>query len=442
MKKLVCELCGSNNLLKENGVFVCQSCGTQYSVEEARKMMIEGTVNVQGVVQVDNSSQIENYYINARRALSQQDWASVEKYYDLVLQNEPSSIEAIFYSAYGRVNLSLYDADINKRRQIFNVLINNTLLIAQAYSIENRDSCREMIEMVNTDILRITDSSFTYNVTKNQYGMTLSTDKSETTKLFNALERAFIDSLDYIMQIDPQEWVCQIILKHASMQQQIDFANRNYYAEKMKKANTWLTRQNIHQTLATNPELHAQYQALSDEYKELSQKYIELKQNVDKNRQGKINYKVLQKAINDANAQSEIMKKKNAEIQKFLSANSINAKDQFIIPAKITLKELPEYRKNATNGLGIVSFIFSIVALFSLCSYGLGFVVASIGLLLSIIALFLPRKDKGFAIAGIIINGIIFACGLFVLFIILSYGAENGINYFDVLVNAFSSELK
>ena len=48
MKKLVCELCGSTNLIKENGLFVCQSCGTQYSVEEARKMMIEGTVNVQG----------------------------------------------------------------------------------------------------------------------------------------------------------------------------------------------------------------------------------------------------------------------------------------------------------------------------------------------------------------------------------------------------------
>ena len=41
MKKLVCEMCGSNDLLKQDGVFVCQSCGCKYSVEEARKMMME-----------------------------------------------------------------------------------------------------------------------------------------------------------------------------------------------------------------------------------------------------------------------------------------------------------------------------------------------------------------------------------------------------------------
>lgn len=34
-----CEICGSTNLLKENGVFVCQSCGLRYSVEEIRRMM-------------------------------------------------------------------------------------------------------------------------------------------------------------------------------------------------------------------------------------------------------------------------------------------------------------------------------------------------------------------------------------------------------------------
>lgn len=46
MKTLTCEMCGSTNLMKQDGVFVCQSCGTKYSVEEAKKMMIEGTVTV------------------------------------------------------------------------------------------------------------------------------------------------------------------------------------------------------------------------------------------------------------------------------------------------------------------------------------------------------------------------------------------------------------
>ena len=43
MKQLTCEMCGSTDLVKEGGVFVCQTCGTKYSVEEARKMMISGT---------------------------------------------------------------------------------------------------------------------------------------------------------------------------------------------------------------------------------------------------------------------------------------------------------------------------------------------------------------------------------------------------------------
>ena len=48
MKRLACEVCGSTDLIKQNGVFVCESCGCKYSVEEARKLMIEGKVDVSG----------------------------------------------------------------------------------------------------------------------------------------------------------------------------------------------------------------------------------------------------------------------------------------------------------------------------------------------------------------------------------------------------------
>lgn len=68
MKQLTCEMCGGTDLVKQDGVFVCQSCGTKYSVEEAKKMMIEGTVNVKGTVKVDNSDYVQKYLVNARRA--------------------------------------------------------------------------------------------------------------------------------------------------------------------------------------------------------------------------------------------------------------------------------------------------------------------------------------------------------------------------------------
>ena len=61
MKKLTCEMCGSIDLIKKDGVFECQSCGCKYSVEEARKMMVEGTVEVQGTVKLDSSEELKNF---------------------------------------------------------------------------------------------------------------------------------------------------------------------------------------------------------------------------------------------------------------------------------------------------------------------------------------------------------------------------------------------
>ena len=39
MAQLTCELCGSTQFVKDGGVFVCQGCGTKYTVEEARAML-------------------------------------------------------------------------------------------------------------------------------------------------------------------------------------------------------------------------------------------------------------------------------------------------------------------------------------------------------------------------------------------------------------------
>lgn len=46
MKKLTCEMCGSTDLIKKDGVFVCQFCDCKYSVEEAKKIMFEGAVEI------------------------------------------------------------------------------------------------------------------------------------------------------------------------------------------------------------------------------------------------------------------------------------------------------------------------------------------------------------------------------------------------------------
>ncbi len=94
MKALVCEMCNSQDLVKQDGVYVCQNCGTKYSVEEARKLMVEGTVKV------DNSDKLANLYQVARRARDNNDSEGAAKYYDLIQIENPTDWEASFYSTY------------------------------------------------------------------------------------------------------------------------------------------------------------------------------------------------------------------------------------------------------------------------------------------------------------------------------------------------------
>ncbi len=100
MKQLTCEMCGSTELIKQEGFFVCQTCGTKYSVEEAKKMMIEGTVDVQGTVKIDTTSQLENLYILARRAKESNNCENASDYYKKIAIENPNDWEANFYSVY------------------------------------------------------------------------------------------------------------------------------------------------------------------------------------------------------------------------------------------------------------------------------------------------------------------------------------------------------
>lgn len=95
MKQLVCEMCGSADLVKQDGVFVCQSCGCKYSVEEARKMMVEGTVDVSGsTVRIDDSGKIENYLKLAENAYSSGNGQSTFEYANKALEISPQNAEA------------------------------------------------------------------------------------------------------------------------------------------------------------------------------------------------------------------------------------------------------------------------------------------------------------------------------------------------------------
>ena len=66
MEVIKCELCGSNEFKKVNGEYECQYCHTKYTVEEAKNLIIEGTVDVK----IDTSDKKKNYEKLAERSFN------------------------------------------------------------------------------------------------------------------------------------------------------------------------------------------------------------------------------------------------------------------------------------------------------------------------------------------------------------------------------------
>lgn len=105
MKKIVCELCESTEFTKEGGFFICQGCGTKYSLEEAKSMMreVEGdAAPVASAAPVNtapmgnpNQAQIDNILILATTAYEAQNYAEAENYCNRAIE-----LDAMCYKAW------------------------------------------------------------------------------------------------------------------------------------------------------------------------------------------------------------------------------------------------------------------------------------------------------------------------------------------------------
>ena len=88
MKQMKCEMCESTELMKEDGFFVCQGCGCKYSVEEAKKLMVEGTVKI------DKTDDVQNLLKRAFMLLEDKDWESANAVLEQILNQEPENAQA------------------------------------------------------------------------------------------------------------------------------------------------------------------------------------------------------------------------------------------------------------------------------------------------------------------------------------------------------------
>lgn len=158
MKQIVCELCGSTDLVKQDGMYVCQFCNTKYTVEEARKLMVEGTV------QIDRSDETQKLYIAARNARKASDYATALKHYEKISAQDPNSWEALFY-------LTILKTDSVKNGELASVALSIKACLSSVFQllkenvsdeIERKAAVKEIAEQCNTTTATLITGSQTF----------------------------------------------------------------------------------------------------------------------------------------------------------------------------------------------------------------------------------------------------------------------------------------
>ena len=101
MKRIKCEMCGSSDLVKQDGLFVCQSCGTKYTVEEARKMMVEGTVEVKGTVAIDKTDSEAQYMSILETSINSSNYEEIYNVSSKLVEINTKNWKGWFYKGIG-----------------------------------------------------------------------------------------------------------------------------------------------------------------------------------------------------------------------------------------------------------------------------------------------------------------------------------------------------
>ncbi len=106
MKLLKCEVCGSAELTKKDGLFVCDYCGAKYSLEEVKSMFSSGKIEVSGSVQIDNTSKLRSLVKSALDVCESYNFIAAKDYASQALDIFPNNYDALLIMS---VYSSIYD---------------------------------------------------------------------------------------------------------------------------------------------------------------------------------------------------------------------------------------------------------------------------------------------------------------------------------------------
>ncbi len=201
MKAMVCEMCSSNDLVKQDGMFVCQHCGTKYTVEEAKKLM--------GTVKIDKTEETEKLLVLARRARDEQNCENAEKYYGMILQEDPNSWEATFFQVYFRsMQCRIMDIE-NAARSVANNINTTIKMISEMSNIDERSKALDIVISYSEIIATMLSASAVNHYREHKKASVAYSEcydrikaiESIYTSLENSLKRYFPARRDRIVEV-------------------------------------------------------------------------------------------------------------------------------------------------------------------------------------------------------------------------------------------------
>lgn len=194
-----CPNCSADIQLDDTREFgFCGFCGTKIVQD---KMVVEH----RGSVKIDNTEFVQKFLQNARRAMDKTDWEEAEKYYNMVEQNVPDNIEALFFSAYCKLRREIYSIDTHDDLRVCDILIRSMTVISDYY-----DTTSENKEMVLKKIDRYINMLVVEKCCRSQtqYGISTSVMKNS---LYNKIANAFLNELKQISEKHDEQYIKDLI---------------------------------------------------------------------------------------------------------------------------------------------------------------------------------------------------------------------------------------
>ncbi|MDR3048408.1 MAG: hypothetical protein LBV16_00980 [Elusimicrobiota bacterium] len=163
MKQLTCEMCGGTNLIKKDGMFVCQSCNTKYSTEDAKKMMGEVAVRIESSVKVVNTDKIWNFVKMAKSAYEAQNYQEAETYANKVIEIDFKNS----YAHYLKGSSILYGMEVTKTRcpEVINYFSNAIDYSPKDNPTQHNDAIYKDITFMSGGLIQIAINEITQEET-------------------------------------------------------------------------------------------------------------------------------------------------------------------------------------------------------------------------------------------------------------------------------------